>query len=624
VQRRLIALVLVAIVLVVYAPIALGGMTWDDEVYHTEVAPPRIAAADAVLHGELPTWWEGTALGVPLLAEPSHGAAYPIGWLAATPRALDLLAIVHVLWCALGIALLARRMRATDLGAVVAGALVATSGVLVDAALGGALLPLAHLPWLALACMSQRRRGMLRANVRTAIGAAVLLGLIGLGGNAILFIEAIVLACVLLARQWRRLVVVLAPALAIASIQWLPALLVRGDVVGASSHALAEPLVLVASLPLVMLAMLGKGRVLAVLVPLGVLAFVHDAAHAATLVVVAAPYAALGFDRVAAKVRPRLRIVVVAAVLAPMLIAVPVRFPLIDRSIVDEPPAWQRAAERSITWPRRVYRPVMTFAGKRDPADASLAARIETLAGTSAAKWGTGAARSEDPARPRVHDRVWSAASAAGGSLFDRYGIALAILPASMVGDSGGVASKDLIRSRNWALVEFPASPTAAVVNEWIFAPDVDTALARMFPPGAERGLSSGVLVLTGQGAQNQDEPGPAQPCKLLRWDAGAIDVECTTDRAAYAVVSSTAATGWSASIDGRDTPWLAADVMRRAVPLEPGTHRIAWRYAAPGLRLALALAALAIAALIALWLVYGRDSDARDQTPDPDRSDVN
>ena len=89
VQRSLVALVLAAIVLVVYAPIVLGGRTWDDARYHTEVAPPRIAAADAVLHGELPTWWEGTALGVPLLAEPSHGAAYPLTWIAATPLTFD-------------------------------------------------------------------------------------------------------------------------------------------------------------------------------------------------------------------------------------------------------------------------------------------------------------------------------------------------------------------------------------------------------------------------------------------------------------------------------------------------------------------------------------------------------
>jgi hypothetical protein len=247
---------------------------------------------------------------------------------------------------------------------------------------------------------------------------------------------------------------------------------------------------------------------------------------------------------------------------------------------------------------------------------------MATFAGTSGAKWGTGAARSEDPARPVLHDRVWAAAASVGGALFDRYGIALAILPVSMV--SGGTPFKELARRGGWALVEFPASPTAALVYEWIFAPDLDAALARVFPPGAASGLSSGMVVLLGQGAQNQDEPGPAQPCKLVRWDAGAIDLECAPDRAAYAVISSTAARGWTAEVDGRDAPWLVADVMRRAVPLTPGTHTVAWRYSTPGLRLGLALAALGIAALVGLWLVYGRNSDARDRTTDPERTDLN
>src|SRR5262245_57674024 len=124
--------------LVVFAPIVLGGRTWSDLTYHVDVAPPRLAAAETVQSGELPTWWNGTALGGPRLAEPSHGAAYPLVWLATTPQLLDLLWVAHLLWCALGVALWARRLRASELGAVVAGVLVATSGIMMSAALRGA------------------------------------------------------------------------------------------------------------------------------------------------------------------------------------------------------------------------------------------------------------------------------------------------------------------------------------------------------------------------------------------------------------------------------------------------------------------------------------------------------
>src|SRR5438445_10134932 len=59
----LVALALAVAVLVVEARIVVGGKTWDDVRYHTEVAPPRLAAASAVLRGEPPAWWDGPGLG---------------------------------------------------------------------------------------------------------------------------------------------------------------------------------------------------------------------------------------------------------------------------------------------------------------------------------------------------------------------------------------------------------------------------------------------------------------------------------------------------------------------------------------------------------------------------------
>jgi hypothetical protein len=85
--------------------------------------------------------------------------------------------------------------------------------------------------------------------------------------------------------------------------------------------------------------------------------------------------------------------------------------------------------------------------------------------------------------------------------------------------------------------------------------------------------------------------------------DPGAIDVTCTSDVPAYAAVSSATAPGWTVSVDDRDSAWLTADVLRRAVRIEPGTHRIAWRYQAPGLTIGLVLAGIAVLGLIALYL---------------------
>ncbi|MBA3463458.1 MAG: hypothetical protein H0T46_26115, partial [Deltaproteobacteria bacterium] len=147
------ALALALGVLVIQIRVVAGGKTWDDVRYHTEIAPARLAAAEQVQSGALPAWWDGSGLGVPLAAAPEHGAMYPPLWIAASPRALDLVMILHLAWAALGVALWARRskVRASDQSALVAGVLVAASGILASAALRGALPALAHLPWLGVA-----------------------------------------------------------------------------------------------------------------------------------------------------------------------------------------------------------------------------------------------------------------------------------------------------------------------------------------------------------------------------------------------------------------------------------------------------------------------------------------
>ena len=155
----LVALALAVAVVVVHARVVIGGKTWDDVHYHTEIAPPRLAAAELVQSGMLPAWWDGTGLGVPLAAEPSHGAMYPPLWIASTPRALDLAMLLHLAWAAFGVAVWARRRTppattgVSDPSALVAGLLVATTGLLASTALRGALPALAHLPWIGACAM---------------------------------------------------------------------------------------------------------------------------------------------------------------------------------------------------------------------------------------------------------------------------------------------------------------------------------------------------------------------------------------------------------------------------------------------------------------------------------------
>lgn len=247
--------------------------------------------------------------------------------------------------------------------------------------------------------------------------------------------------------------------------------------------------------------------------------------------------------------------------------------------------------------PLRVYRPISLYdqGGEITVADA-----IATFVASAPSRYGLAAARSEDPARPIVHDRLWLSAAAAGGSLLERYGITLAILPGSMVEGRGLV---EVARRGQWALVKFPAALPAAMVFEWIWIADDAAAIARLFPPGASRGLTPFVAVLHGSGPPQQEEEREPEPCTVSRWARGAIDMTCAATEHNHAVVSSTAMRGWTVEVDGKRVPWVTADVMRRAVALPSGPHVVSWRYEAPGLLAGFVTALVGALALVALLM---------------------
>ncbi|HMG23362.1 MAG TPA: hypothetical protein VK607_18635 [Kofleriaceae bacterium] len=695
----LVALALGVAVLVVQIRVIAGGQTWADLRYHTEVAPPRLAAAAAVQRGELPAWWDGSGLGVALAGEPAHGALYPPGWLAAAPRALDLTAVAHLAWAALGVAVWARR-RASDRAALVAGVLAATTGVLASAALRGALPAIAHLPWLAVAAASLARAATPRSRALAACAIGGLVGAIALVGELAVAVDAIAIALALgLTRTSARwLAAGLAAGLAIGAAQWIPAVLQlpRGagaEVAGLPLARLIELLVpgafggtgpehaipaiagtapwapsLFVGAPLLALAAVcaPPRRVLGAIAGLAAAALVAGRGgwpawlgapelHLAGLVVVLAAASADGLDALALGRRravlalgfaaglsalalaalgvlgaqhrelapaidralldgglglaciagaavlawraPARRFAVLCGLLvAPGVGAAHSVAPVTDRAVVTEPPAWARLVEHRPP-PVRVYRPV--FPTERPELDDAIA----TLAGGSAWRWGLAAARSEDPARAQVHDRAWLAAAHEGGALLDRYGIGLAILPATVVSGRG---MRALGRRGSWALVELPVAPAAAVMYGWRWAIDPGDALALLFPAGGGTGVLRGTTVLGGGGP-----PGPSaiepQPCAIDAWRDGDIAVTCVADRPGYAAVASAAAPGWTVTVDDRAADWLASDVLRRAVAIPAGSHRVHWRYAAPGLGAGGLVALAGVLGLAAIWLAGRR-----------------
>lgn len=238
----LVAVVLLLAVVVIQVPVVAGGKTWDDVRYHTQIAPARMAAADSVQHGTLPGWWEGTGLGVPLAAEPSHGALYPPLWIASSSRALDFMMILHLAWAALGTALWARRRThrgaASEPAIVVTSLLAVASGLFASTIVRGALPSIAQLPWIGFAAAWLAHATDRRDKLRATIVLALALGAAGLGGVLAALVDGLVIAIAIGMRQRRHLAAAIALGLAIASVQWLPALLFAGAGAGETVHGL--------------------------------------------------------------------------------------------------------------------------------------------------------------------------------------------------------------------------------------------------------------------------------------------------------------------------------------------------------------------------------------------------
>ena len=60
-------------------------------------------------------------------------------------------------------------------------------------------------------------------------------------------------------------------------------------------------------------------------------------------------------------------------------------------------------------------------------------------------------------------------------------------------------------------------------------------------------------------------------------------------------------APGWRVEVDGRRQPLLTADLVLRAVALEPGPHKVRFYYRDPSVRAGLTLSLLGLALVAAL-----------------------
>jgi hypothetical protein len=151
--------------------------------------------------------------------------------------------------------------------------------------------------------------------------------------------------------------------------------------------------------------------------------------------------------------------------------------------------------------------------------------------------------------------------------------------------------------------------PRAFVVHRSEIIPDTEQAITRMRDPAfdpAEAAILADGEPLAGNGVVTT---------QVVAYAPEQVVVDVTTDAPGYLVLTDTFYPGWAAAVDGRPVPILRADVLFRAVRLEPGTHRVEFRYRPASLRWG---AGVSIVAAL-LWvgsmmgaLLFGRGKDGR------------
>jgi len=93
--------------------------------------------------------------------------------------------------------------------------------------------------------------------------------------------------------------------------------------------------------------------------------------------------------------------------------------------------------------------------------------------------------------------------------------------------------------------------------------------------------------------------PGLPLRARIVRFGMNDVELAVEAPRAGLVYCSEARMSGWTATVDGRDTPILAADYAFRAVEVPAGTHIVRLRYRSPGLIIGLVLSAAGLLGLL-------------------------
>jgi hypothetical protein len=282
----------------------------------------------------------------------------------------------------------------------------------------------------------------------------------------------------------------------------------------------------------------------------------------------------------------------------------------VPRQVAAEMPASVALVKRDHVGqadPPRIYRSAATdavmnqVASISNPADGELRL-LATLVPSTVNAWGIATVPGYDAAIPAALDRLWQVGWQDGETrlaLLRLLGVDYAVLP----------ARKDAAQSiPGLSLLANPV-PGARILRVTQSLPAVflagrgeplaeAEALRRVFDPD----IVGGNRVVLAPDTPVLDGPnGRAGTCTLTRHASRHVEALCRAERPSLAVFVAQFDAGWRATVDGIPTGLERANLVMRALRIEPGEHRLVLDYQAPGLSVGLAVTALALSGLLGL-----------------------
>ena len=130
-----------------------------------------------------------------------------------------------------------------------------------------------------------------------------------------------------------------------------------------------------------------------------------------------------------------------------------------------------------------------------------------------------------------------------------------------------------------------------------------DAAFAHLHDPG----LRPEREVLLSEGSELRDVAPARDSVEITGYRSERVEIKVTTDQPGYLVLADSWYPGWNAFADGQPAPIYRADVLFRAVRIEPGTHSVVFEYRPLSFVLGAVIGAVSILIVLGISFFYLR-----------------